>query len=199
MGWPIKNGRGTGSLAEVDPDGQLHVHASTVEEARWTSDKKGKAFIAVFEEATVNNETANVAYLENDDEDRDMVIEYVDMQWLDFSGGTAPVAAANYWEITTGEKYSADGSAVTPICLNRRKLTTPSTTLAYDSDPTLTGTEVVEWKRYANATEGHVEAPELPWGAFRFGKGEAFIVKLTTDETAGVALVNIVFSMVTPE
>jgi hypothetical protein len=191
----IKDGMGSGLKLQIDEDHRARTLALALPEIALLSDQKSAVYTAILDFASVNNNTFVVGTVKNLDPEKRLVILGIELQALDYAGGTTVPAAASYWEVTRGEIWQSGGTAVTPEGV-REGAQAPLVEI-YDNNPTMSGTEHVLWKRYLGAVEGQIERPPLEPGLV-LERGQAATVKITSDHTSGVAQAVVTFAMRKP-
>lgn len=191
----IESGIGNGYSAEVNSDNQLLVSAIAESIEHHIAHDKELSFRLIGEDTGVVAATNVVVIATNDSADLDMVIHRINMQFLDYAGGTALPSVNTYFDLALGLTYSAGGSAVTPVNTNSGAGKVSNVT-AYDTNPTLTGTAMIFDKYYVQ--EEGLEHVHLEEGGVVIRPGDAVAVRLVTDHTSGIAKVGIHYGMVDP-
>lgn len=179
-----------GTMAGVTEDYQLKVRAENQSLQHYISLNNGNAY-QVEGTATVANATTTVLHIKNDDPDNDLVITYIRLQVIDPAGGTAPPAAANYWEMGFDRTVSSGGSAATPTNMNRKVGKVAAVTCT-DSGPTMTGTHVNADTQYVS---GESMVSYSKDGSPILGLNDTFEIRLTSDNTSGTAYARVTFLM----
>ena len=145
----IESGLGNGKLAGVDDDNRLLTAAFNIPFQHLVAKDYQKTF-QVWGEATLASGTVTPLHIKNNSSDKVYVVTYIRWQVIDPSGGTALPNASNYWQMGFGPTYSSGGSAVTPVNMTSGS-NTISSLVAYQGDPTLSGSLTVSDKHYAKA------------------------------------------------
>ncbi len=182
----------TGDVARVSNQGQLKGVVESHElqhQNSWVNENTYQ----VIGDVTIANATTTVLHIKNTDSERKVVISFVRVQAIDPAGGTAPPAAANYFQLGINETVSSGGTAVTPVNVNAGSGKTASVTTT-DNGPTMGGTfaEIDRW--YLDADAG-----SQIWnkqGSVILGLNDTFSVRFVSDNTSGTAYARITFMMI---
>lgn len=183
MGAKIQDGTGTGNLAQVNSDNELHVLAVTQSEQHWASLKTSEAY-QTWGTATLSSGTVNVLYLENESLTRDIIITFIRMQVLGSGGATLP-DSGNYFEIVRNTDYTSGGSAADNICVNFGS-TSDSDSDAYDSGPTLDTAQAEVLERWYPKDHGDMMSFSK-MGAIVIPSDKSILVRYIGDQTGGIA------------
>jgi hypothetical protein len=179
----IEDGKGGGYTAEVNSSNQLQTIAEVHELQHHESAQHGNAF-QVIGSMTPASGTNNVLYLENEHTTLEFAISYIRVQVVDLSGGTTIPSANTYFQFGFENTYTSGGDTTTPVNMNNASSKVADVT-AYTNGPTLGGsfTEIDRW--YVKA-DGEMMVFNKH-GSIIMPKNKAFIVRLVTDHSAGVA------------
>jgi hypothetical protein len=177
----IESGTGNGRYAAVDSSNRLVVASVSLPRQHFVSKVDNNAY-QVIGTATPANGTVNVLHLANNTSDKAYTITYIRNQIVDAAGGTALPNASNYWQMGFGLTYASGGSAVSPVNVFAGASRTPSA-IAYDSNPTLSGT-FDEIDRYYFKADGDVEKYSKE-GSLILPPGRSLTARLVGDNTSG--------------
>jgi hypothetical protein len=147
----------------------------------------------VIGDVTLANATTTVLHLKNTDATRNLVISYVRVQAIDPTGGTAPPAAANYFQLGLDETVSSGGTAVTPVNVNAGSGRVADVT-ATDNGPTMAGT-FAELDRWYLDSDGGAQTWNKE-GSIILGLNDTFSVRVVSDNTGGTAYARVTFMMI---
>lgn len=145
----LESGLGNGKLAGVDDDNRLITASFNIPFQHLIAKDYNKTF-QVWGEATLASGTVTPIHIKNSSSDKVLVITYIRWQIVDEAGGTALPNASNYWQLGFGPTYSSGGNAVTPVNMSGGA-TAISSLVAYQGNPTLSGSLTVCDKHYAKA------------------------------------------------
>ena len=129
----IRDGKGRGYLAEVNADNLLETNAVIETTYAFASRAKGRAFVAASAAITTDGTDNNVFFLKNPSDSKYVVIAQIDVSCTTTSTVT----------INLAETYSAGGTGITPVNLNRasgNSSVVTNTNAYYGDDMTLGGT-----------------------------------------------------------
>ena len=183
---------GTDRAAKINSDGKLFTisenHALQHENSWYKEDT-----YQVIGDVTLANATTTVLHIKNTDATKNLVVSYVRVQAIDPSGGTAPPAAANYFQLGLNETVTSGGTAVTPVNVNAISGKVADVT-ATDNGPTMGGTfaEIDRW--YLDADGGSNTFRKE--GSIILGLNDTFSVRVVSDNTGGTAYARITFMMI---
>lgn len=177
----IESGTGNGRYAAVDNSNRLVVAAVSLPRQHVVSKVDNDAY-QIIGTATPANGTVNVLHLANNTSDKTYTVTYIRNQIVDPAGGTALPSAANYWQMGFGLSYSSGGSAVSAVNAFAGASKTPGA-IAYDSNPTLSGT-FDEIDRYYFKADGDVETYSKN-GSLIIPPGRSLTARFVGDNTSG--------------
>ncbi len=192
----IGDGSGKGNIATVNTRGQLNTVTLARTPQFGVSLTDGRTYQVQGDFGSVNNTTHTILSLVNDSPTKVVVVTYIRMQYLDFGGGSTPPSANVYWSLGFGRTRSSGGTAVTPVNMNQTSGNLATVT-AYDNNPTMTGT-FTEIDRHYVKEEGE-EFVYRKEGSVILGNGNSIELRITADNTSGVAQGRISFFEAVPE
>lgn len=187
----IRDGSGQGYLAKVDSDNRLHVFSKATEIQHVVSKEEQEAYQAIGT-CTLASGTVVALHLKNTSTDRNMVVTYIRHQILGNSGGTSFPNDSNYYRIALGRTYASDGSEVTPVNVFQGSGNTAKV-VAYDTNPTLTGT-AIEIDRHYTKAAGDMNTFNKE-GALIIPPNGVMELSYVGDQTAGTLYTRISFIM----
>lgn len=180
-----------GTIAGVTPENQLKVEAENLPLQHYVSRVNQNAY-QVWGTATPVNGTVTVLHIKNTDPNNYAVVTYIRVGAIGLAGGTAPPAAANYFEIAFDRTVSSGGTAVTAVNVNRSSGKTALITATHNG-PTMTGTAVVSDRHYLQA-QGD-ETVHTKAGSMILGLNDTLEVRFISDNTSGTLYSRITFLM----
>jgi hypothetical protein len=190
MEFSIKN-HSDGSVAGVTKEGQLKVVSESQALQHHVSFNEENTF-QVWDTVAVANATTTVLHLKNDDSERKIVVSNIQVQMIDPSGGTAPPAAANYFDVGYGRTVSSGGSAVTPVNMNTASGKTAAGTFT-GNGPTMAGT-FTEFDRWYVEGDG-IKQVWSKEGSIAIGLNDTMEIRAISDNTGGTAYARVTFMM----
>ena len=189
----IESGSGNGKVAQVDDDNRLLTASFNIPFQHLIAKDYSKTF-QVFGTATLASGTVTPLHVKNNSSDKIYVITYLRWQIVDPANGTGLPNVSNYMTFGYGPTYSSGGTAVTPVNMSSGS-NVVSSLVAYDSNPTLSGSSTV-FDRHYPASEGDMYTYSKE-GAALLLPGSTFVAQYVGDHTAGtvytrVSLVEVV-------
>lgn len=190
-GVTIKN-PGTGRQAFVSNDGQLLTQAENLSLQHFISRYRGNAYQAQFIDSGLTAKENIIGHIKNTSSNLSLVVTYIRFQVPVVAGGTALGGnVASYWKFNFNRTYSSGGTLTTPVNMNRSSGNT-SDTLAYQNDPTLSGTAVEFDRLYPN---GNGQDSYNKEGSLILAPNDNMDISFTTDNTSGTAYCRLTFLM----
>ena len=189
----IQDGTGTGKTTKVGFDNQLEVHASSVEQQHYYSERFGQAYQVQGFTGTLSSATLPILHIRNTSVDKEIVITYIRHQVVDQSA-TVP-ATSEYFSLRLGRTYSSGGTAVTPTNLNTGSGNEAEAT-CYDgtgSTLTLAGT-ATEIDRYYTVSEASLLVFNKE-GSIIIAPNDTLECAYVGTSTAGIAYCRVSFYM----
>ncbi len=188
MGFQIEDGEGQGRSAGVTDGNQLKVLAENHELQHHESLFHGRVY-QVIGDVAITGGTQTVLHMTNDSAKR-LSVTFVRMQAISFNGGAAPADSGTFYQMGFGTTYTSNGTDVTPVNMNRTSNNTADVT-AKDDNPVVGGSfsEVDRW--YPTSDENMMTFNKQ--GSPILGKNNTIEVRITTDNTTGVAYTRMTF------
>jgi hypothetical protein len=182
----IDDGKGRGFQAAVDPTNRLKVISVSFPVQQHASYDEGKANQLLGVTTIAGAGTYNVLHLKNNSDTDDMIFTFMRPAVQGLAGGT--IGSATYIELAFGGTYSAGGTVVLPVNMNRTSGVVSDIT-AYTGNPTITGTLVpFDYWHPETVTDNFVYNKN---GTVILGKNDTMTVRLITDHTTGQARVRL--------
>jgi len=178
----IESGSGNGKVAQVDGDNRLLTASFNIPFQHLIAKDYNRTF-QVFGTATLASGTVTPLHIKNNSSDKIYVITYLRWQIVDQAGGSAIPNVSNYMTFGYGPTYSSNGAAVTPVNMSSGS-NVVSSLVAYDSNPTLSGSSTVFDRHYPN-TEADMYAYNKE-GAALLLPGATFVAQYVGDQTSGI-------------
>lgn len=177
----IEDGTGSGSMAAVDGEHMLSTHAVSGCECLHDSLVRGDVY-QIEGEATEAAATQNVLFICNDDPDKMLCVETIEVECIDLDAyGAVGVCVDVVFDLT----YTSAGSAVTPVNHNRDSSNVALAT-CYDNDPTLGGVAAQLEKWFPESTDPR----PMEWrlhGSPILALNDTITVRLTSTGAGGTA------------
>jgi len=190
----IADGKGTGKKAQVTSEYKIGADAVVKRATAHVSLEYGDAY-TIMGEAAEANATQQILYIQNQDPDKLLVVETIDLECVDLA---ASAAATVYMDVVFDLLWTADGTAVTAVNLNRTSTLLPLIA-AYDTDPTLgagavTG-PIIKW--LPESADPVPQRYEL-FGSVILGYDDAITVRLISTGATGTGKALVTFYMLEP-
>jgi len=189
----IRDGKGSGALAEVGSDNKLRVSSKSSSIQHNVSAEEKQAY-QVIGTATLSAATVVVLHIKNTSSTLNMVITYLRHQLIGATGGTAFPNSSNYFSIGLGRIYSTGGAEVTPVNVNAGSGNTADA-IVYEDGPTLTA-HSKEIDRWYTKSDGDMNTFNKE-GALIIPPNKTMEVSYTGDQTGGLIYARISFIMET--
>lgn len=189
----IESGAGNAKEAAVDKHLRLEVQSESASIEHTISKRDGQAY-QINGTATVANTTVVIGHVKNTSSTRAMIINHINWQVLDISGGSAIPNANNFLCIQHGRSFSTGGSAITPVNLKVGS-GNAADVIAYDSNPTLTGTATQIDRWYPKASGDHMEFEAYQTGTMIVDPGKEIEFSYVSDHLGGTVFVSLGFTM----
>lgn len=187
----IESGIGNGKLAAVDEDNRLITASFNIPFPHLIAKDYQKVFTVEGNTAPTSGDV-NVLQLKNNTSSDVMVITRIIVQAVTVSGGTALPNSSNYFQILNGASYASGGLAA-PIVNTTSGSAVSSGAVAYDSNPTLSGTGSSIGRFYpVNAAPFEL----LTEGSITVLPQQEITIGYTGDHTGGFLYANVGFCMV---
>jgi hypothetical protein len=186
----IKDGKGSGRLAEVDKNQQLRVRSES-EPIQHTQALKGNSYQVIGEAELQAGVTVGLC-IKNESTNKNLVVTYIRHQIIDPAGGTSFPNRQNYYRLVLGRTYVSGGSIQIPINLNTSSGLI-SQTIAYDNNPVLTGTAKILDKWYTKS-EGDMSAFNKE-GSIIISPNNSLELSYVGDQTSGLLYTRLSFIM----
>jgi hypothetical protein len=184
----IDDGTGKGYQAGVNEENHLQTVAITVPQQHRASITKGNAFQVSGSYTLAGAGTYTLLTIVNASGTDVAVGTYIRSSVAGLTGGT--IGTGTYVTLNFGGTYSAGGTAVTPVNMNRVSGNSAPLT-AYSNNPTVTGT-LTEFDRwYPTAVTDHVTYNKE--GTMILGTNDSVTFQLVTDNTGGLARIRMSF------
>jgi hypothetical protein len=187
----IKN-HSDGTTAGVTTENQLEVQSESHSLQHHVSSRNENAY-QVWDTTTLTNGTKTVLHLKNGDSAKKLVVSYIRLQMIDPSGGTAPPAAANYFDIGFNRTVSSGGDTLTPVNMNAGSGKTATGTFT-GNGPTMAGTFAEFDRQYVEA-DGKMIIYNKDGSAI-LGLNDTLEIRVTSDNTSGTAYARVTFVMI---
>lgn len=186
----ILDGRGSGTLAEVDKRHQLRVRSES-EPVQHTQGLLGNTY-QVKSVMTLASGIIVPIILQNASNKENIVITYIRHQLIGAAGGTAFPNDSNYFSMGLGQKYSSGGDVLTPVNLNTGS-GIEADVLAWGNNPTLKATynEIDRWYTKENGDMNTFNKQ----GSIVVTPNQALQLKYIGDKTSGIIYTRISFYM----
>jgi hypothetical protein len=189
----IESGKGNGKWAAVDKNNRLEVQSETAS-LEHTISKRDEEAYHVWGSATCANGGVVVLAIKNTSTTKDMIINHIDWQIMDPTGGTALPNASNYMQLCIGRSRSSGGTEKTPVNLHIGSGKVADAEV-YDTNPTMSGT-ASEFDRWFPKEEGaKYSFHAYEGGAFILDPNQWFEMKYTGDHTSGTIYAMVGFTM----
>ena len=189
----IRDGKGSGALAEVGSDNKLRVSAKSSSIQHSISVKEKQAY-QVIGTATLSATTVVVLHVKNISSALNMVVTYLRHQVVGASGGTAFPNSSNYFSVGLRSIYNSGGTEVIPVNVNAGSGNTAQVT-AYGNGPILTG-HSKEIDRWYTKADGDMNTFNKE-GSLVIPPNSTMEVSYTGDQTGGLVYARISFIMET--
>jgi hypothetical protein len=191
MPMQIRDGAGSGNLAQVDSNKRLQVYATSASNQHYASERDQQAYQCIGT-ATLASGTVVALHIKNTSTTKRMVVSYIRHQVIDPAGGTAVPNASNYFQVALGRTYSSGGSAATPVNVYAGSGNSAEVT-AYQGAPTLAGT-ASEIDRDYTQSEANMQSFNKE-GALIIPPNQTIELSYVGDQTSGTIYTRISFYM----
>lgn len=177
----IEDGRGRGKSAGVDANQYLQTAGPSWSRQSFESQIFKRSY-QVFSEHTITVAgTKNVLFLQNTNEELEMIITYLRTQSV---GVTGAPAVGEFWEFGLDETFTSGGVDVVPVNVNAGS-SKIADVLAKGDNPTLGGTFSVFDKYYPVAADNNVTVYNKE-GSVVIPPNRTFSMRYTTTSAAGL-------------
>ena len=180
-------------MVEVTPQNQLKVKAESISQQHFISSKFGRTFQVDGNSVTLTSATHTVLHLKNNDAEKDLVVSYIRMQLV---GASTADNLTDYFELGFDRTVTSDGTAKTPVNMNRGVGVVASVTATdgAGTTPTMAGTFVSAEKWYPKAS-GELNTFNKD-GSLMLGFNDTLEIRYVGTSTTGNAYARITFMMV---
>ena len=176
----IESGIGNGKFAAVDNDNRVLTAAFNIPFTHLLAKDYNKVF-SIEGNTTPGSGDVNVLHVKNNSSSDIVVVTRIVTQAVTLSGGTAIPNSSNYFQLLTGYTYSSGGLAA-PVNNTTSGSAVTSDVIAYDSNPTLTGSGVSLGRYYpVNAAPFELRTD----GSILILPQQSFTIGYTGDHTGG--------------
>lgn len=191
MGIQIEDGTGGGQLAGVTANKLRTLSVNIPFTHHQTLDPHHNNLFSAIGTVTPINGTAVSLFIQSTNSNLYMCIDRITVQATAISGGTAVPNTSAYIRVGFGRTYSAGGSTVTPVNLNRSSGNTASAT-AYQG-PTLTGTFTEAYRWYLESANSKFDIIPQGGDGIILGNTNTIEISYVSDNISGTILAVVTF------
>ena len=187
----IRDGTGTGSLAQVTDERRLSVTSKNEPLQHSISVEYQQAYQCLGF-TTLANGTVTAIHLKNTSSTENMIVTYIRHQIIDPAGGTAFPNSSNYYSMRLGRIYSSGGTVAIPVNLFAGTGNIAGV-IAYQESPVLSGSALEIDRQYTKAA-GDMNSFNKE-GSLIIPPNQTMEISYVGDQTSGTIYTRVSFLM----
>lgn len=195
MGIQIEDGKGTGILAEVNPENRLRTLSATGSLTNNVSIQNGNVY-TIIGTSVITSTTMIPIHIINNDTSLILVVDRILIQGASL-GPNIP-NTSSYFSLGYGRTVTSGGTSLTVVNLNRTSTKSAAVTVT-GSNPNMTGTFVESHRSYAQPNAESFEIIPARSNDIVLGRSNTLEVQYNSNNTSGAVIVVLKFMMTDPE